>query len=786
MENISSRPAAGNEDESKGGAISNLLLLMGSIFLAGIAFWAPVHGIRKEFLVPTSAITNEKGVAYKTALPEPRYWFSKNLSDTPGGPDESKTELFENYKPLGPAHSVHDAIRNVGAGQFSHWGSTLYFSTSDNSDPRTNGRRYVVVMTAVAPKWLSTPCLLISSCLLGMLVLRLARRRSVPPEVVNRKVHWRYGVHAALAMSLLSLYPQIDLWIARGVDWQGSYASLNYDEEIYAAYINGLILGRQRRTEPLEIPDPTRPPHESIFSIQVVPPYLILFLNRIFGLTVAQAFIWLTPLTAFLATLMIFYLIASATRDEALAAVGALAVLICGTLAARHSAANQFFGWTWYGSFLFLRRYEPTVIFPAFFGFIALTWQAFTGQGRRAWCAAIAAGAVFAVIIFSYFFLWTAAAAWLACFVLLWLVARRGEWPLLVRRLAPTVLLAAPTFAVYAIMVGRRDRAIDKVAAVVSTHAPDFYRVPEWIAAIVILLIIWGVTKRRVDWRQPVALFTGSLALMPLAVFNQQIITGRSLQPQHYEMFSANYLSLLALILTLVILRRGRGLHFEGYVPEWLIALLACAVIGWGVFEIRSVTSAFEERNIDRDLFVPVAKRLANLAAAHGKGPNDREVVFSPDILVVSDNVAAFAPQTPFWGSYVPIASGLSWEEQQERYFQYLYYSAVSPDRLFLDLQNNEMLAVAAAFGYERYNPALVTNFKPITTIEIRDKVRQYSEYAATFDRERARHPEISYLVGYTDLPFDFTNLSRWYTSVSGERIGPFTIFRVKLRDAPQ
>ena len=33
----------------------------------------------------------------------------------------------------------------VGGGRFSHWGDQLYFSTSDGSDPRGNGRIYEVV-----------------------------------------------------------------------------------------------------------------------------------------------------------------------------------------------------------------------------------------------------------------------------------------------------------------------------------------------------------------------------------------------------------------------------------------------------------------------------------------------------------------------------------------------------------------------------------------------------------------------------------------------------------------
>ncbi|NOZ19650.1 MAG: hypothetical protein GXP25_01035 [Planctomycetes bacterium] len=54
----------------------------------------------------------------------------------------SKLHLFEDGKELGPAHVSHAEIRSKGQGRFSHYGDTLRFSASDNSDPRTNGRIY--------------------------------------------------------------------------------------------------------------------------------------------------------------------------------------------------------------------------------------------------------------------------------------------------------------------------------------------------------------------------------------------------------------------------------------------------------------------------------------------------------------------------------------------------------------------------------------------------------------------------------------------------------------------
>lgn len=52
--------------------------------------------------------------------------------------------LFEDSIPLASPHAVHSEIEKIGQGRYSHWQGWLLFSTSDNSDPTTNGRLYTV------------------------------------------------------------------------------------------------------------------------------------------------------------------------------------------------------------------------------------------------------------------------------------------------------------------------------------------------------------------------------------------------------------------------------------------------------------------------------------------------------------------------------------------------------------------------------------------------------------------------------------------------------------------
>ena len=78
-------------------------------------------------------------------------------ADNSANPTRSVLKLFENSLELGPAHSTHANIRNLGQGRFSHWSSTtgagesLRFAASNNTDPRTNGRSYTYCVPGTGP-----------------------------------------------------------------------------------------------------------------------------------------------------------------------------------------------------------------------------------------------------------------------------------------------------------------------------------------------------------------------------------------------------------------------------------------------------------------------------------------------------------------------------------------------------------------------------------------------------------------------------------------------------------
>ena len=64
------------------------------------------------------------------------------------------------------------------------------------------------------------------------------------------------------------------------------------------------------------------------------------------------------------------------------------------------------------------------------------------------------------------------------------------------------------------------------------------------------------------------------------------------------------------------------------------------------------------------------------------------------------------------------------------------------------------------------------------------DELRRYAAYYHSFNRERAAHPTLSYVVTSARLNTNLSNLDRWYERDNGERFGDYTLYRVKLRSA--
>jgi hypothetical protein len=424
----------------------------------------------------------------------------------------------------------------------------------------------------------------------------------------------------------------------------------------------------------------------------------------------------------------------------------------------------------------FLRLYQPAVAFPLFFVLCALVWRALNeSSGSRSALNAAFAGVTLSALVFSYFFLWTAAAAWLSCIALVWTIFRRNEFKRAMMVFGIVGVIALPAIIGYFVLLSHRAATVDSAQALVLTHRPDLFRLPEIISSIALLMLAIGSWRRLFSWREPASLFAVSLALMVFVIFNQQVLTGRSLQPIHYEWFIGNYCALTALVLTASLWRRSQGSRL---LTNRRLTVLAVIALAWGCGEVWLAASMGFYRNRANDEFRPAAMRLTSLA--QGESAPGAAVLVSD--LALADRLPTDAPQAVLWAPHMLVFPGVNQTEGRERFLRQLYYLGYDEQKIWAEISKADWNFYAGLFPYERLSPVITGKSSPITPDEIRGQIKEYLNYAASFDAERAASPTLSYVVVPASEQVDFQTLDHWYQRDSGERIGNFVLYRVNLR----
>jgi hypothetical protein len=602
-------------------------------------------------------------------------------------------------------------------------------------------------------------------------------------------VKWKWCVLPAMAMLLLSLIPQIHLWIVRGREWNGAYVSPQGDEPLYSAYVNALIDGRPRKNDPFGGKDSTSasPLPESTFSIQFIPAYVVTFMARASGVSASTAFIVLIGMAALFASLSVFWLLDCIAADDRLAAAGTLFVLCLGGFAGSYGVFGTFVDIA-VPALPFLRRYQPAAVFSLFFIFQVLVWRAFTTQAKRgSQVCAILAGLTLAILVFSYLYLWTAAAAWLVCIGILWFYFRPSErWKTL--SVVTTIgVITAIALVPYVYMVSHRAASLDEQQTLILTHRPDLFRVHEMLGALILIALVTGVWRHRFERTERRVIYAASLALLPFVVFNQQVLTGKAMQVFHFEIFVVNYSATLGLLIMATL--------FWKPIPRRLLTWTAAASFAWGVIVVGlPARVAFVPSAIASDLRIPVLLRLKELSRGDGT-IEDLRTTGQTSTLVFSPSVALIR-LLPTWTSQGTLLdmggldfSGVSRQERKRFFYMHLYYSRAETESLrkalngFQDDPTMGLYARSVEFGHERVTPALRFDFKPIEPDEIEREVHTYEAYARSFSREETLKRPITYAVIPVAGDFDFTNLDRWYERDAGERVGDYTLYRLKLRN---
>lgn len=594
------------------------------------------------------------------------------------------------------------------------------------------------------------------------------------------KLRWRFGIIAGLFLAIYSFYPQATLLYNRGSEWNGNYAYNDIDEVAYASYVRALTDGRPRKNDPYTGNDDAAT--ESLFSIQFAGPYTIAIPARVLGIGTPWAMTISGMAAAFLTALAVFWIIGMILGDDWYAMAGSLVVLVGGAMFAGEGAMGEvFFDSFSYPYFPGFRRYIPAMAFPAFFWLIGIVWRLINrdkDQSRLPVSLSLFAICAFAYTVYTYFYVWTTALAWLGCLVLLIFVVRpNGIWKGL-RSLAMVGVGCLAVLIPYAYLLSKRSHTMDDIQLLVLTHMPDLTRVPEIIGYCVIAALAAAVLMKEASIKDKSVLFTASLALAVIAVFNHQVITGRSLQPIHYQVFIGNYVAGLALVLTLGIYLRP-AFEKRSKAAMAFCAALACVAVGWGFVECYYTIRVLDEVNVSRDEALPAARRLAEMVKddplAH------QRVVLDLDVME-ADDLPTLAPVALLWTRHQEMFTTLTTEQSRERYYQLLYYQGVNGDDLADRMKHGDFVSIIALFGWGRHTDRLNADYKPLTYREIDAAAVVYQRYVDSFDPRGENAVRLDYLRLRDGSNQRLDAIDKWYQRDAGETVGKYRIYRLTPR----
>jgi hypothetical protein len=189
-------------------------------------------------------------------------------------------------------------------------------------------------------------------------------------------------------------------------------------------------------------------------------------------------------------------------------------------------------------------------------------------------------------------------------------------------------------------------------------------------------------------------------------------------------------------------------------------------------------------------------RRLNELARTDGtledlrtKGSTEN-LVFSPHY-DIARLLPTWAPQGLLIGTGGASFQSLSSGELKRWIFMHLYYSDRNEDylrNLLNDRADDPFLTYfvrSTLFGPERILLFLSLHSNPVSQSEIEREVTDYAIFAHAFSYHEAMTRRMTYLISRADGKDNLSKVDLWYERDSGETVGDYTLYRVKIRQTP-
>ncbi len=298
-------------------------------------------------------------------------------------------------------------------------------------------------------------------------------------------------------------------------------------------------------------------------------PIVVGYMGEMFNLDINNTILLSRLVLPFLVFILIYGFVFLFSRDKLVALSSGTVLLLAdsilsfsGLSAILHGASPDHF-------LRLARPVNPAMIYFFLFGFLASFWLFYR---EKKWVYGIISGIILGLNFYTYFYTWTYLYAFGAILIIFLFV--RKEWREMFRigvvYLISLVLAIPYSLNVYRASLFSTFEELGQRNGVILTHQPLFVGLVI-IAALAIFLLLFSKVDRGKY------IFGLAILLTPLVTMNQQIITGKIVEPDHYHWFFHKPLAFIFVLITIFYLL-GRY-KFDYYKKALTVFILISSIV---------------------------------------------------------------------------------------------------------------------------------------------------------------------------------------------------------------
>ena len=317
------------------------------------------------------------------------------------------------------------------------------------------------------------------------------------------------------------------------------------------------------------------------------------YMGEVFRLDINNTILLSRLVLSFVVFLLIYGFVFLVSRDKLVALSSAAVLLLADSLLSFSGITQLLYGVSPDNFLRLARPVNPAMIYILLFGFLVSFWLFYQ---KRSWRYGILSAIVLGLNFYNYFYSWTFLYAFGGLLVLLLLIQKKWQEATRVASVfAGALLVGIPYFInLYRATLHSAYEEVSVRFGVVLTHEPLLVGSSVILALAVFLLFFPREDRDKYT-------FGLAILLAPFITMNQQILTGRIMQADHYHWFFHKPLGVIFVFIVIFHLTRYK---------KTLTALIILASIATSVF-VQTYSYSHDTRDggqiaIERQRYGPV------------------------------------------------------------------------------------------------------------------------------------------------------------------------------------